>query len=449
MDRTSSHIHAEILGKIERDIDLLALPEAVVKIIELSASEDVNMETMADIISTEPALAGRLLKIANSPFYGLSSRVNSIHKAMMVLGMTTVKCLALSAAIFDPEKLSDDIKIDIKALYGNIISVATTCRKLAELCKFSAPEEAFLCGLLHDIGTLYLIHHYPKEYQNVLVRAGQSGSVIDEENNRFGGSHPWIGSMIAQKWHLPANIVSAIANHDSCRDGDTGTLDDIVRLAVALNRNNNPVSDQYIEDKITKLSVIPDRLGIKIEHLDEISTSIMKDAIKFAELIEVDIGDFETILTRANEEIFNTYLSIQKLFKERRELTSRILEEERERALLEARQVAVSTLSHYINNASMQVSGQAQVIRLYLNSKSPDEIVALMPRILDSIDEAVRKTVAVLEEISDLNIHDNVKYFEKSKIMNIDERIKQRMERLAKDKHGIVLPKEAESARLK
>ena len=81
--------------------------------------------------------------------------------------------------------------------------------------------------------------------------------------------------MIAQKWHLPANVASAIANHDSCRNGDTGTLDDIVRLAVALNRNNNPVSDQYIEDKITKLSVIPDRLGIQIEQLDGLSELVV------------------------------------------------------------------------------------------------------------------------------------------------------------------------------
>ena len=138
-------------------------------------------------------------------------------------------------------------------------------------------------------------------------------------------------------------------------------------------------------------------------------------------------------------------MSIQKLFKQRQELTGRILHEERERGLLEAKQVAVSTLAHYINNASMQISGQSQIIRMFLERKSPEEIVAGLPNVLNNIDEAIRKTVAVLEEISDLNTLDDMKYFDRSKILNIDERIKSRLEKLGKDTHGIVLPKDAET----
>jgi len=429
---------------IKEDDNLLALPEAIAKIIELTGKEEVGIEKLSEIISSDSALTARLLKIANSPFYGLTGRISSIHQATMVLGLTTVKCIALSAAIFDPSKVSSKTGIDIEAFYGNIISVAATSRKLAIECNYQSPEEAFTCGLLYDVGTLYFIHHYPEIFGNVLKKAEKSGNIIDEEKMAFGISHPEVSHLIAEKWRLPEDIVSAIANHYTCGHGNSKILDDIVRLAVALNRDMITPTDQYIEDKITKISIISERIGLNAEKLDKVSSPVIKETLEFAELIDINIGDFETILTRANQEIFKTYMSIQKLFKQRQELTGRILHEERERGLLEAKQVAVSTLAHYINNASMQISGQSQIIRMFLKRKSPEELVARLPDILNNIDEAIRKTVAVLEEISDLNMLDDMEYFDKSRILNIDKRIKSRLDKLTEKTYGIVLPEEAE-----
>ena len=432
---------------IKEDENLLALPEAVARIIELTGKEEVGIEKLSEIISSDSALTARLLKIANSPFYGLTGRVAGVHQATMVLGLTTVKCLALSASIFDPSKVSSKTGIDIESFYGNIISVAATCRELAIGCNYPSPEEAFTCGLLYDVGTLYFIHHYPEIFGRVLKKAEKGGNIIDEEKIAFGISHPEVGRLIAEKWRLPEDIVSAIANHYICGNADSKLLDDIVRLAVALNRDVIAPSNQYIEDKITKISIISERIGLNVEKLDKISSLIVKETMEFAELIDINIGDIVTILSRANQEIFKTYMSIQKLFKQRQELTGRILHEERERGLLEAKQVAVSTLAHYINNASMQISGQSQIIRMFLERKSPEEIVDGLPNVLNNIDEAIKKTVAVLEEISDLNMLDDMEYFDRSKILNIDERIKSRLEKLGKNTYGIVLSKEADTAR--
>lgn len=444
MDNIDHSSTVDFVKEIEKSTDLLALPESVAKIIELTASNEVNIDEISKVIGTDPALTGRLLRIANSPFYGLSHRVNNANQAIMVLGLTTVKCLILSAAIFHPENYPGNSDIDIKSLYGNIITIAVTSRKLAVACGFDAPEEAFTCGLLHDVGALYLMHHYGLKYSKVLNKARNSGNLIDEEKSMFGSSHPEIGGLITRKWKLPQDVVDAVVNHDNCGGGESSKLDDIIRLAVALNREAFYLSDQYIESKITKISVISKRLGISRQQLNDITGTIMKDALEFARLLEVDIGDYEQILTRANQEIFHTYMSLQKLFKERQELTNRILEEERSRGLLEAKHIAVSTLAHYINNASMSISGQAQVIRLFLKTKSPEELIANLPKFLDTIDSAIKRTVAVLDELSDMNLLEEVEYFNQSKILNIDERIKKRLEYLEKS-NGLVLPKEAES----
>ncbi|UCD94461.1 MAG: HDOD domain-containing protein [Candidatus Zixiibacteriota bacterium] len=412
---------------IERRNDLFALPDAALKILELAGKDDIGLDLLSGLISKDPALTGRLLKIANSPFYGLNRKVSNIQQAVMILGLTTVKCLVLSAALFNPGKISADVGLDIKAMYSDILLVAVTCQKLAVACGYHSPEDAFTCGLLHDIGLLFYLQNFPREYRAVIGRVAESGNVVDEERKSFGISHTEAGQLIAAKWRLPDEIGSALANHHSFGFKGSETLDDIVRLAVALSMQQPCDSDDDIEEKITKLTTISSRLKITREHLHEIIANTMQDVLAFADSLNIDVGDRDTILARANQEIFRMYMSIQKLFRERQELTRQILDEERQKGIKEAKQVAISTLSHYINNASMIIFGQSQVVRLMIKEKSEQKIVGQLPQSLDVIDNAIRRIVAVLEEISELNILDDVEYFDQSKILNMDDRINERM----------------------
>ncbi len=445
---TSSKPHSTVID-ISREIsnknDLMALPSAVMEILESAARDEVGIDSLATSISHDPALTGRLLKIANSPFYGLSNNVNSIQQAVMVLGITTVKCLALSAALFNRQEMKYDIGLNISTLYGSIISVAVTSRKIAVSCKYSSPEDAFTCGLLHDIGLLYLLHHHPKEYQSVLLAAKSSGSLFDEERKLFRMAHDEVGKLIAEKWRLPDHFVSCIANHNSCGSRGAAKLDDIVRLAVALNRDVCFPTDQRLEDKVTRIDLISSRLGIENRQIDEIAMTSVIDSLAFARAADIQIESLETILARANRELFSTYMAIQNLFRERQELTRKILEEERERGILESKKVAISTLSHYINNASMAISGNCQVLKMLIETRNPGEVVAAMPKVLDIISQAVFKIAAVLEELSELNSLEGIEFFSKSKIIDFDVRIKSRMEKMKND-HGLVLPEEVSSS---
>ncbi len=231
---------------------------------------------------------------------------------------------------------------------------------------------------------------------------------------------------------MPDNIVSAVENHHSLGLRDSDKLVDIIRLAVALNIDFVLTENDDFEEKIKKINIFSQRLNIYSEHLDEIMASSLNEVIQFARMIDINIGDTDIILSRANREIFNAYMSIHKLFKERQELTRNILDEERQKGITEAKQIAISTLSHYINNSSMIISGQAQVLRLMLRHKKPEEITESLDKVLDVIEGAVKKTVAVLEEISELNVLDDVEFFEQSKILNIDDRINERMSKLKK-----------------
>jgi HD-like signal output (HDOD) protein len=418
--------------------DLLALPDAVIRVLELTSKDEIGIDQLSAVLGSDPALTGRLFKIANSPLYHLSQHVASIQQAVMVLGITTVKCLVLSAALFDPKKIQENIGFDVKALYGNIVSVASTCRKLAYACSYKSPDDAFTCGLLHEIGLLFFLQYCPELYQKVITRAADSGSLIGEEKITFGISHPEVGQLIAEKWRLPEEIPAAIGNHHSFGISGSKKLDDILRLSVALNQDYFVQANEDLEEKVTRITTVANRLGVRPEQLDDITASMVKDTIAFAKAIDIEIYDIETILSCANHEIFRTYMSIQRLFKERQELTKSILDEERAKGIQEAKNIAISTLSHYINNAAMIISGQSQVARLLTRKEDAKRLFGSLPKSLDIIDESIYKITAVLEEISEMSLVSDVEYFDKSKVMNMDERINERIlqirERLSSDK---------------
>jgi HD-like signal output (HDOD) protein len=433
----------DFAAEIASNNELMALPGTVLKIMETASNEEVNLDELSNLIGRDPALAGRLLKIANSPYYGLSQKVNNIHQAVMVLGVTTVKCLALSAALLTGDRAKRLADLDVAGVYGNIISIAVTCRKLAVAGRYKAPEDAFTCGLLHDVGLIYILHHHPDIYREMISAAKNDQSFHSVEATRLGICHADIGRMIAEKWRLPKEFISAISNHNSCGDARSQKLDDIIRLAVALNRDVSFTSDQCLEDKITKISVIAARLGIGNSQLDDVASSAAAETMAFANAVNIEVGDYQAFLAKANKELFRTYMAIQSLFRERQELTRKILEEERERGLLEAKHVAISTMSHYINNSSMAISGNCQMLRMALGRKTPEEIVAMLPKSLGVIDESVQKIIAVLEEFSELTSLEKVEYLSQSHIIDFDERIRARLAKL-KDETGIVLPEEAQ-----
>jgi len=177
--------------------------------------------------------------------------------------------------------------------------------------------------------------------------------------------------------------------------------------------------------------------------VNEISVSLLPATVAVAKYLEVDIGSVEEILTRANKEIWRTYFMVENLFKERQELTHKLLHQEHERGASELKTIAIATLSHYINNAIMAIYGRSEMIRMRLRKDEPEALLAKLPAGLDLIDAAAKKIVAVLAEMRDISPMDQVEFLSASQAMNMDERIQKRMEVLDKES-GIVLPEEAQ-----
>ncbi|WP_177413486.1 HDOD domain-containing protein [Pseudomonas sp. R5-89-07] len=175
---------------------------------------DPDLEVIARLIAQDPGLSGALLKIVNSPYYGLSNKVASIQRAVNLLGSRSV--INLINALSIKGEMSDDTIVTLNRFWDTAQDVAMTCLTLAKRTGSQAVDEAYALGLFHDCGVPLMLKRFPN-YMTVLeqayANAGADCRVVDTENNAFNTNHAVVGYYTAKSWRLPEHVTDAIANH--------------------------------------------------------------------------------------------------------------------------------------------------------------------------------------------------------------------------------------------
>lgn len=433
-----------IIKHIRDGRDLLSLPLSLSDVLKEAENPNFSAETLAKIILRDPVLTGRILKVANSSFYSRFSTITTVHQAVQLLGMNTVKCLALSTSILRPERIQQEAGIDVKLLFSSLLTAAAGADRLAKAVHYATPEEAFIAGLLHDIGLIYLLEHYPGQYRRILDKKVKATTLLDAEREIFGMDHAEVGYHIATRWRLPEHISAAIrCHHNVLSINEVNEVGRCVMLASLMAPASVSCFAKDLEHRVTWMGKIAASLSLTQQQIDTISSSMLTDSIEIAGHMDVNIGSTEEILTRANREIWHTYLAIDNLFKERRELTSKLLTEERLKGALEAKNVTIATLSHYLNNAAMAIYGRSQILRMMFDRGDSARVAHELPESLNVMDRSIKKMVAVLAEIRDILPMDAVKFIDSSQAIDIDDRIVFRLKDMEKES-GLVLPDEVD-----
>lgn len=432
-----------ILNQVQSSQDLLSMPQAISEILREMDKPDFSNEALSKIILRDASLTARILQLANSPFYHRLNDIRSVTQAIQVLGSTTVKCLALSSSVLNPGLVEKMSGINVKSFFSSMLTVAAAAEKIAKGVGHRSPDVAFISGLLHHVGILFFMHHYPKEYRRIIHRDVRSVTLIDAERELFGIDHAEVGFLLCTRWRLPREISESVRDHHVYSAlTETGVLQNCIRLAALLAEDNVSTFEADLQDRITRMTVVARALNLPDETVDEISSSLITETVRIAEYLNIDIGSIEEIITRANKEIWRTYLMVENLFKERQELSAKLLQEERARGAILSKNIAIATMSHYLNNATMAVYGRSQIMRKWLETGAHDKLIEKMPVTLDVIEKSVRKIKAVLMEIKDISPIDEVKFYDMSQALNLDERIARRMATMD-DESGLVLPEEA------
>jgi len=204
----------EIISRIE---DVPALPHTVIKIIQLT--EDIN-STVHDIeraALADQSLTTKILRLANSAYYGYPRRISTISEATVLLGFQTVRSIAFNASVSNIlDKELPGYALEKKALLRQSQSCAMLSRHIAKKVKFPKAENVFVAGLLRDIGKVILNYYLTEQYQEI-IQSVNSGNVsfLEAEAAILGFNHAQVGAKIAEKWNLPQELVEAIAYHHS------------------------------------------------------------------------------------------------------------------------------------------------------------------------------------------------------------------------------------------
>lgn len=189
-----------------------AMPGTVSRLMEMLNNPDVNLDEVAKVISLDIGLTAMLLRLSNSAFYGLKSRVTTVPKAVTVLGTKKLKQLVLSAAIMDNFKnLPGD---RFSRFWEQSMRAAQWCKELSQFSGKPEIDEFFLAGFLHNIGELVLWQHFPAESHAVeeLMKAGKGQ--LESEVKVMGCDHADVGSYLLSLWQLsPAVVQAALLQH--------------------------------------------------------------------------------------------------------------------------------------------------------------------------------------------------------------------------------------------
>lgn len=209
----------------ESIIGLPTLPTVVSKMIQLVDNPRTSAASLAKLISSDQALTARILKLANSAYYGFPREISTVNMAIVVLGFNTVKDMGLSLSVFDAFKnIKGTGNFDVSRFWQHSIACGIASRMLTRSHRTRYAGEAFVAGLLHDIGKVILNQYFHDEFMEI-IRLASSGTEFDiAELEVIGTGHAQIGAWLAEKWNLPKIISSAILYHHNPWDSSDERL---------------------------------------------------------------------------------------------------------------------------------------------------------------------------------------------------------------------------------
>ncbi|HBO4323986.1 TPA: HDOD domain-containing protein [Pseudomonas aeruginosa] len=246
-----------------------------------------DLKNIARLISQDPGLSGALLKLVNSPFFGLANRITSIQRAVNLLGSRSVINLINAQSI--KGEMSDDTIVTLNRFWDTAQDVAMSCLSLAKRIGYESVDEAYALGLFHNCGIPLMLKRFP-HYMAVLEEAYAAASderrVVDTENRVLNTSHAVVGYYTARSWRLPEHVCEAIANHhnalsifgdESARDTQLKNLLAILKMAEHICGSHRVLGNQPEDHEWNSIgALVLDYVGLTDYDFENLKGSILE-----------------------------------------------------------------------------------------------------------------------------------------------------------------------------
>ena len=278
---------------VSGSIRLVSLPEVCIRVNEMLDDPSVTAAELGQIISQDTSLTARLLKIVNSSYYGFQAKIETVSRAVTVVGLRELRGLIIAASAVEtfsnvPDTILNKVRFWRHSLYCGVIA-----RLLAEQCHVLHSERLFVAGLLHDIGKLIIAQRLPTETKMITLEAenGQR-SEFEVEQDILGFNHAEVGGELMMAWNMPETLFESVAYHHDPRQAKSGIMETcLVHLANIFTDEAEQGLEQKIETPLQEI----DSFAWEMTGLDEsVKEHVFREAGPlFAEALE-------TILPRSH-----------------------------------------------------------------------------------------------------------------------------------------------------
>ncbi len=200
--------------RVTRDAKLISLPEAYLKLKAVLEDPDYTVQQVAEAISHDPALAARVLRLVNSPYFGVPTRIDNIPRAVSLLGTQQIHDLALATAVAHTFSGIDPRQHDMASFWSRSLFSALVAQQLGRVCRVEQAERLFVAGLLADLGHLILYQTIPRESLSAEQRWLELAQpLVEVERELLGLDYARVGATLMRQWQLPETLVESTEFH--------------------------------------------------------------------------------------------------------------------------------------------------------------------------------------------------------------------------------------------
>jgi len=298
----------ELEEKLQSCPNLPSPPTVAMQIIQLANEPESDFKQIIQLLSCDPALASKILRIANSPIYPYVKKVENLHQALMVLGTNATISLALSFSLIKSLQATKGTGLDYSLFWERAMLAGTACQVLGNTCEVAEIEELYLAGLLQDLGMLALDQVFPDLYLSHTGQQSDHASLIAHEQQSLGLTHGAVGSWLMAQWNLPDRLRLAVAGSDDPSripsQDERATFTSCVSLSgmiaeIFLRETDDAYLQLVNQQAGSLLQLTPETLMETLETIKELLPAMKH-------IFETDIqtwDDPQTILERARESL--------------------------------------------------------------------------------------------------------------------------------------------------
>lgn len=426
----------ETFNRLKKSKGIPPLPQVLARVIRAASKEDADSKELTEIISKDVGLTAQLLRVVNSPFYKRTSKISTISYAVVQLGPRAVKAIALSTGVHQLFG-GNDIIIDRVLFWRHSLEAAIACREIAGACNYHPVEEAFVLGLMHDLGLLILESQFPEKLKDIWERLKAGEDLIKSEEIHLGTNHLRVAKFILDLWELPEFMGEAIVQHLSTfsqtGESSKGRLAQILTLGNMIADSHTPLMRELDTKTIIKSFEVAEALGIGPITLAELQSKTLDLLLKESDLLEMEIGSENDLLKAANNLIYEQFILAERMLEENRKMHDQIARDKVKEAALESLRTIAATLAHYINNTSAVIIGGAERVQRAIAKGKVVDTENIASNYLNIAINSVEKSTKFLEVLTNMSRFDTTRYTDEASILDIEDRLKEQLEAIYKE----------------